>query len=60
MEHINYVKTLVEDNEVIIMKMDKLMLELSKLSELNADNIEKVSAIQDINELISQTKYYKQ
>jgi len=60
LEHMNYVKTLVEDNEVIIMKMDKLMLELSKLSELNADNIENVSAIQDINELISQTKYYKQ
>ena len=36
------------------------MLELSKLSELNADDIENVSAIQDINELIGQTKYYKQ
>ena len=60
LEHMNYVKTLVEDDEVIIMKMDKLMLELSKLSELNADNIENVSAIQDINELIGQTKYYKQ
>ena len=60
LEHMNYVKTLVEDDEVIIMKMDKLMLELSKLSELNADDIENVSAIQDINELIGQTKYYKQ
>lgn len=60
MEHINYVQMLVEDDEVIILKMDKLMLELSKLSELNADDIENVSAIQDINELISQTKYYKQ
>ena len=60
LEHMNYVKTLVEDDEIIIMKMDKLMLELSKLSEFNSDNIENVSAIQDINELIGQTKYYKQ
>lgn len=60
LEHMNYVKTVIGDNEVIITKMDKLMLELSKLNELNADNIESVSAIQDINELIGQTKYYKQ
>ena len=59
LEHMNYVKALVEDDEVIIMKMDKLMIELSKLGDLNADNIENVSAIQDINDLISQTKYYK-
>ena len=60
LEHMNYVKTVIGDNEVIITKMDKLMLELSKLNELNANNIESVSAIQDINELIGQTKYYKQ
>lgn len=60
LEHINYVKELVEANETIVLKMDKLLLELSKLSAVDESNIENMSAIQDINDLIDQTKFYKQ
>ena len=60
LEHINYVKELVEANETIVLKMDKLLLELSKLSAVDESDIENMSAIQDINSLIDQTKFYKQ
>ena len=60
LEHINYVKELVEANETIVLKMDKLLLELSKLSAVDESDIENMSAIQDINALIDQTKFYKQ
>ena len=59
-EHIRYVKNLIDDNESILVKMDSLLLEISKLDDLSSQGLENMDAIREINELIEQTKFYKQ
>lgn len=58
-EHIEYVRGLVDMNESILVKLDSLLLEISKLDDLDASGLEELAAIQEINELIAQTKLYK-
>ncbi len=58
-EHLDYVHQLLEMNENMLVKMDSLLLEISKLDDINAGDLENMAAIQEINELIEQTKYYK-
>ena len=58
-EHISYVNGLVEMNENILVKLDKLLLEISKLDDLDEQGLENIAAVQEINDLIAQTKYYK-
>lgn len=58
-EHIGYVKGLVDMNENVLVKLDGLLLEISKLDDLNEEELDNMSAIQEINDLIAQTKYYK-
>lgn len=58
-EHIRYVRGLVSDNEQILVKMDALLLEISKLDDLDEHGLENMAAVQEINDLIAQTKYYK-
>lgn len=58
-EHITYVRGLVSMNEEILIKMDALLLEISKLDDLDEKGLENMAAVQEINDLIEQTKYYK-
>lgn len=58
-EHIEYVRGLVDMNENILVKLDGLLLEISKLDDLDEKGLEKMAAVQEINDLIEQTKYYK-
>lgn len=58
-EHIRYVRELVNLNEDILVKLDGLLLEISKLDDLDEKGLENIAAIQEINDLIDQTKYYK-
>ncbi len=58
-EHIAYVSGLVETNDRILTKLDALLLEITKLDDPNESDLENTLAIQEINELIQQTKYYK-
>ena len=58
-EHIYYVRELVEMNEGILVKMDSLLLEISKLDDLDTKGLENIAAVQEFNELIAQTKFYK-
>ena len=58
-EHITYVNSLVDMNENILTKLDGLLLEISKLDDINEQDLENMAAIQEINSLIAQTKYYK-
>lgn len=46
-------------NEEILLKLDQLLLEMSKLSSIDYDAIENLPCIKEIDSLISQTKYYK-
>jgi len=58
-EYITYVKSATEENEQIIIKLDKLLLEISKFNSLEDGEIENMSAMKEIDELTSQTKFYK-
>lgn len=59
-EHIAFVDKMLNDNDDILIKMDKLLLEISKLDGLQDDDFDNLLAVQEINELISNMKYYKQ
>ena len=56
--YIAYVRKATEDNEEIILKLDKILFELSKLDSLDSGDISKMSAIQEIDRLIQETKLY--
>ena len=58
-EHIDYVRELIEMNEGILTKLDALLLEISKLDDLDGKGLESIAAVQEINDLIAQTRYYK-
>lgn len=59
-EHINYVKKIVEANENIISKLDMLLLEIAKLDDFSEEALNNNAAINELNDLINQTKFYKQ
>lgn len=58
-EYIAFIKDAIEDNEQIILKLDKLLLEISKLNSLEAGELENMSAFKEIDDLINKTKLYK-
>lgn len=58
-DYISFIKNSMEDNEQIILKLDKLLLEFSRINSLEDGEIEKMSGMKEIDELIKQTKYYK-
>jgi hypothetical protein len=58
-EYISFIKDATEDNERIIIKLDKLLLEISKFNSLEDGEIEKLGGMKEIDELINQTKLYK-
>jgi hypothetical protein len=58
-EYISFVKAATEENEQIIFKLDKLLLEISKFNSIEDSEIGNLSGMQEIDELISQTKLYK-
>lgn len=57
-EYISFVKNAIEDNEQIILKLDKILLELSKLNSLENGKIENMSVMKEIDELINKIKLY--
>ena len=56
-EYISFVEKAIDDNEQIILKLDKILLELSKFNSLE-DKIEDMSAMKEIEDLISKVKLY--
>lgn len=58
-EYIAFINKATEDNEEIILKLDKLLLEISSLDSLQDGEIEKMPGMQEIDELIKQTRLYK-
>lgn len=57
-EYIVFVKKAIDDNEQIILKLDKLLLELSKLNSLEDGKIEDMSIMKEIDDLITKIKLY--
>ncbi|HIW32861.1 MAG TPA: hypothetical protein IAA29_08740 [Candidatus Paenibacillus intestinavium] len=59
-EYVNYVKGYVGANEEILLKLDKLLLEISLLGSSDYRDVEEMPCMKEIDELITQTKFYKQ
>jgi hypothetical protein len=59
-EYVSFVKHALNTNEEILLKLDKLLLEISRLNSLEPGDIEGMPCMQEIDALIKQTKYYKQ
>jgi len=58
-EYITFVKVATEDNEQILLKLDKLLLEISGLNSLESGQLEQMAGMIEIDNLIKQAKYYK-
>lgn len=58
-EYINFVNEAVEDNEEMLLKLDRLILEISKFTSIEEGELEKMSAMIEIEDLIDKTKLYK-
>ncbi len=58
-EYIDFVKAATEDNEQILLKLDKLLLEISGLNSIESGQLEQMAGMIEIDNLIKQAKYYK-
>jgi len=58
-EYINFVKAATEDNEQILLKLDKLLLEISGLNSIESGQLEQMAGMIEIDNLIKEAKYYK-
>jgi hypothetical protein len=58
-EYIEFVDQAVEDNEEILLKLDKLLLEISKFNSIDAGELENMEAMKELDSLISDTKWYR-
>lgn len=58
-EYLSFVKSSLGTNEEILLKLDKLLLEISRLDSFEPGDIENMPCMQEIDSLIKQTKYYK-
>ena len=58
-EYIEFVDHGLEDNEQIILRLDKLLLEISKFNSIEVGEIGNMNAIREIDELIKNAKWYK-
>jgi hypothetical protein len=59
-EYLSFIKSSLGSNEEIFLKIDKLLLEISRLDSFELGDIENMPCMQEIDSLIKQTKYYKQ
>ncbi|MDT3427658.1 hypothetical protein J2Z22_003221 [Paenibacillus forsythiae] len=59
-EYLAYVSGYLEANEEILLKLDKLLLEISLLDSTDYKDIENMPCMQEMDALIKQTKFYKQ
>ncbi|WP_316246825.1 hypothetical protein [Paenibacillus ihumii] len=58
-EYLAYVTGYLEANEEILLKLDKLLLEMSLLGSTDYREIEEMPCMKEIDALINQTKFYK-
>lgn len=58
-EYINFVKNATATNEEILLKLDKMLLEISKYNSLEDGEISELPAIVEMDELIKNAKLYK-
>lgn len=58
-EYEKFVAQSVENNEEILLRVDRLILEMSKLSDFSEGSLNDMDAMRELDALISDTKWYK-
>ena len=58
-EYIASVREYLQVNEEILLKLDQLLLEIAKLGVVDLDEIDRLTCLREIDNLIKHTKYYK-
>lgn len=58
-EYLSFVKNSININEEILLNLDKLLLEISRLDSFEIEDLNNLNCMQEIDSLIKQTKYYK-
>jgi hypothetical protein len=58
-DYLSSMKSSLSNNEEILLKLDRLLLEISSLDNIEPGDIEQLSCMQELDVLIKQTKYYK-
>ena len=58
-DYTTFVSRSVENNEEILLRLDRLILEISKLSDIHDGDVESLPAMRDLDALINDTKWYK-
>ncbi|MWV42850.1 hypothetical protein GRF59_04345 [Paenibacillus sp. HJL G12] len=59
-EFLSFMRGSLSTNEEILLKLDKLLVEISRLDSFEPGDIDNMPCMQEIDSLIKQTKYYKQ
>lgn len=59
-EYVDYASAIVQKNETILVKLDELLSEISKLEEVEKTNVEELKVLDEVNELVGQVKFYKE
>ena len=58
-EYIDYVNNATQANEDILLKLDKMLLEISRYNSLEDGDVRKLPALAEMDELIKNAKLYK-
>ncbi|MEQ8156038.1 MAG: hypothetical protein ABRQ25_14300 [Clostridiaceae bacterium] len=58
-EYISYIKNLEDDNEEILLKLDRFLLEISKFNSLEHGDMENMNEMKELDDLISKINFYK-
>jgi hypothetical protein len=58
-EYTNYINSSIDFIDRLLLKIDKLQLETTKVKSLDYNSIEKLNSVQEIDELIEKMKLYK-
>ena len=58
-QYVERIRTSISRNDILIRKLDDLILEISKLDDMKESSLGELPAIQEIDRLIEETKYYQ-
>lgn len=58
-EYISFVDKAVDGNDEILLRLDKLLLELSEFNSMRPEDLENMDAIRELDNLIRDAKWYK-
>ena len=58
-EYLNFVKQATKSNEDILLKLDKILFEITRYNSIDGQDVLELSAVKEMDELIKNAKLYK-